>query len=158
MDAYKNRLKCNREQPCQNCITRNEQSTCIFRNFGNALGNGILPHSPADGMQQRIDRLESLVKKLMVQKKEGQSLKTCNSIDDGVARLDVFNSGKGLEDAPNTGNGSSDRMVMNGDHSIYKNPNDWSAVLKEVHHLSSYALIHYAHNLVFIQPNYEIIN
>jgi hypothetical protein len=153
------RLKCNREKPCQNCITRNEQRTCNFRGVSNGSGNKVLPHLPADDMQQRIDHLENLVKTLMVQIQEGLGMKSSHPIDDDVARLDAFTS-KELENGLNTESSFSDRTVVNKDHSIYKNPNDWSAVLKEVHHLPSFSLTFEDHKFLIqtMLPNYEIIS
>ncbi|KAF9894375.1 hypothetical protein FE257_007878 [Aspergillus nanangensis] len=61
------KLKCNRGHPCENCLKRGDGSSCSY-----AQANSRKKHSPLqsassspDDMQNRIDRLESLVLSLM---------------------------------------------------------------------------------------------
>nr|XP_001398046.2 C6 transcription factor [Aspergillus niger CBS 513.88] len=61
------KLKCNRAQPCENCIKRGDATSCSY-----AQANVRKKHPPQlsassspDDMQNRIDRLENLVLSLM---------------------------------------------------------------------------------------------
>ncbi|KAJ9142435.1 hypothetical protein NKR23_g7269 [Pleurostoma richardsiae] len=64
------KLKCNREQPCQNCMTRGEQATCKFRGPKNGVTPITLADTNGDAMRQRIDHLEDLVKRLIAERRE----------------------------------------------------------------------------------------
>jgi len=81
-------------------------------------------------MQQRIDRLESLVKTLMAQgQQEPPGLSS--SGDNAVWTPDdqaTTNDSATLPYRAGT-------TVINGDHSVYKAANDWSDVLQEVRHI-----------------------
>ena len=68
------KLKCNRAHPCDNCIKRGDVDSCAYATpsarrksnapNGNGTANGATNGNP-DEMQNRIDRLESLVLSLM---------------------------------------------------------------------------------------------
>ncbi|QSS55490.1 C6 transcription factor [Histoplasma capsulatum var. duboisii H88] len=61
------KLKCNRGMPCENCVKRNDAPSCTYAQpkfRKKTVGIQELPATP-DGMQSRIDRLESLVLTLM---------------------------------------------------------------------------------------------
>lgn len=61
------RLKCNRTQPCENCVKRGDAMSCSYAAPGSRKKNaGASPsnNNPGD-MQNRIDRLEGLVLSLM---------------------------------------------------------------------------------------------
>ncbi|EAW20173.1 putative C6 transcription factor [Aspergillus fischeri NRRL 181] len=61
------KLKCNRAHPCENCVKRGDASSCTYAQASarrkNATQNSA--SSSPDDMQNRIDRLESLVLSLM---------------------------------------------------------------------------------------------
>lgn len=61
------RLKCNRSNPCENCVKRGDASSCSYAQPSVRKKN--TPQQPAlatpDDMQNRIDRLEGLVLSLM---------------------------------------------------------------------------------------------
>lgn len=61
------RLKCNRSQPCENCVKRGDAISCSYAAIGTRKKQSTLSHSnnSADSMQNRIDRLEGLVLSLM---------------------------------------------------------------------------------------------
>lgn len=61
------RLKCNRSQPCENCVKRGDAISCSYAAVGVRKKQVPLPPSnnSANGMQSRIDRLEGLVLSLM---------------------------------------------------------------------------------------------
>jgi hypothetical protein len=138
--ADKYRLKCNREQPCQNCAARAEQAFCKYKGSKNESGFITSPHHEhkhADAMQQRIDRLETLVKTLIAQCQQKSLLEDSPLPNNGVqyrynprheTRFDVA---AGMSDAstmPHNGG----TTVVNEHHSVYKAANDWSDVIQEV--------------------------
>ena len=60
------RLKCNRTQPCENCVKRGDAMSCSYAAPGSRKKqNSSSSSSSPDGMQDRIDRLEGLVLSLM---------------------------------------------------------------------------------------------
>lgn len=61
------RLKCNRAHPCENCIKRGDATSCSYAQANVRKKNVSQPSaaSSPDDMQNRIDRLESLVLSLM---------------------------------------------------------------------------------------------
>lgn len=61
------RLKCNRSQPCENCVKRGDAISCSYAALGVRKKQAPLPppNNSANGMQSRIDRLEGLVLSLM---------------------------------------------------------------------------------------------
>lgn len=61
------RLKCNRTQPCENCVKRGDALSCSYAAPGSRKkhsGTSSSSSGPGD-MQNRIDRLEGLVLSLM---------------------------------------------------------------------------------------------
>lgn len=61
------RLKCNRTQPCENCVKRGDAMSCSYAAPGSRKKTSVASPSsnnPGD-MQNRIDRLEGLVLSLM---------------------------------------------------------------------------------------------
>ncbi|KAL8689447.1 MAG: hypothetical protein Q9224_004637 [Gallowayella concinna] len=61
------KLKCNRTQPCENCVKRGDAMSCSYAAPGSRKkGSGASSSSNGpDDMQNRIDRLEGLVLSLM---------------------------------------------------------------------------------------------
>lgn len=59
------RLKCNRAHPCDNCVRRGDSSSCSYAAPGTRKKNQAQASNSPDDMQNRIDRLESLVLSLM---------------------------------------------------------------------------------------------
>jgi len=69
------RLKCNRQQPCQNCTVRREPALCVFAGSENRpapapAATVEVTQVHVENMQQRIDRLENLVTSLVAQKND----------------------------------------------------------------------------------------
>ncbi|KAI5275446.1 hypothetical protein E4T47_01551 [Aureobasidium subglaciale] len=61
------KLKCNRGHPCDNCTKRGDTTSCVYASPTTRKKPGIhhVPTGTPDDMQNRIDRLESLVLSLM---------------------------------------------------------------------------------------------
>ncbi|KAI1379214.1 hypothetical protein F4677DRAFT_410932 [Hypoxylon crocopeplum] len=128
------KLKCNREKPCQNCTTRNEEAACEFR----GPKNGSLPaaHRDAngDGMRQRIEHLEDLVKKLITERQQVPSpgVNVVHTPDSSKHKPEPapFVVAPDSRDMAGTG-----KTVMDGIHSVYLGGDDWYAVLQEINEL-----------------------
>lgn len=136
------RLKCNREQPCQNCKTRNEEATCKFRG---ASKNGAVPgvvHGEANGdggvaTRKRIDHLEDLVKKLIAARQQASSVKTNSNDEITLHTPRSFDRGAQSRSSPTAGTQEPDlagagETVMDGMHSVYHGGDEWYTVLREV--------------------------
>ncbi|CZT09354.1 hypothetical protein WAI453_003210 [Rhynchosporium graminicola] len=59
------KLKCNRTNPCENCVRRGDASSCSYAAPGIRKKNQSQGATSPDDMQNRIDRLEGLVLSLM---------------------------------------------------------------------------------------------
>ncbi|KAI5819312.1 fungal-specific transcription factor domain-containing protein [Pyronema omphalodes] len=61
------KLKCNRQTPCENCVRRNDASSCTYATNTHSARHRKPSNSSSssDEMQSRIDRLEGLVLSLM---------------------------------------------------------------------------------------------
>ena len=59
------RLKCNRSNPCDNCVRRGDATSCSYAAPGTRKKNQNQGATSPDDMQNRIDRLEGLVLSLM---------------------------------------------------------------------------------------------
>jgi hypothetical protein len=137
MNADGARLKCNRDKPCQNCTARNEQTTCKYKYSKN--GATTIPHQDEHGdpMQQRIDQLEGLVKRLVAQRQEFAPNNEVYSQDSpkpgtGFVMTTVASDASDVASSAGT-------TVIDGIHSVYKGADDWYDVLQEVsHHLCSF--------------------
>lgn len=87
------KLKCNREKPaCQNCIARDEASTCTYEGSGAGSGvqsqsHGRVHESPGPSsttMRSRIDRLESLILSMVSEDQgSGHQRPSSNASGDG---------------------------------------------------------------------------
>jgi hypothetical protein len=138
MNADGARLKCNREKPCQNCTARDERITCKYKGSKNGMTPIAHQDEHGDPMQQRIDHLEGLVKRLIAQRQE-------------IPPNNVVCS----QDSPKPGTGfvitavasdasavacSAGTTVIDGVHSVYKGADDWYDVLQEVSRFSFFLL------------------
>ncbi|KAG9246094.1 fungal-specific transcription factor domain-containing protein [Calycina marina] len=59
------KLKCNRANPCDNCVRRGDVSSCSYVSSNSRKKNQSQAATSPDDMQNRIDRLEGLVLSLM---------------------------------------------------------------------------------------------
>ncbi|KAK9244248.1 hypothetical protein V1506DRAFT_541930 [Lipomyces tetrasporus] len=121
------KLKCNREKPCQNCTVRNEPASCRYRGaksppppVARDQQQQQQQHHHEDSMQRRIDNLEDLVKRLIVQ---GQAGLPTNVASQHLNAPDVAS----VADTGST--------VIDGVHSVYKAADDWHNVLQEINKL-----------------------
>lgn len=116
------RLRCNREKPCQNCSVRDERASCKYESSKSGTSSSHPAAKQGDAMQQRIDHLEGLVKKLITQ----HQLNPPNEV------AEIRSSGqKAMSDTSDSA-GSPSKTVIDGVHSVYKGAEDWYDVLQEV--------------------------
>ncbi|RAK75930.1 Zn(II)2Cys6 transcription factor [Aspergillus fijiensis CBS 313.89] len=113
------KIKCNREYPCQNCITRDEQSSCHFKGAKIDSLSNARRESQLDPMRQRIDQLENMVKRLIAHQTP-ESPKPGDLV--ASATKDVASAGK---------------VVLDGAHSVYQGGDDWYDVLEEINQLKN---------------------
>lgn len=132
MDANRVRLKCNREKPCQNCVARNERTSCNYK----GSRNGTITHEDeyGDPMQKRIEHLEDLVKKFIAQHQE---VPPNNLGSQGIPEPEA-KSVTSTSDTSNLVTGCVGATVIDGSKSVYKGTDDWYDVLKEVSFLHSF--------------------
>jgi hypothetical protein len=131
------RLKCNREQPCQNCIVRQNSAGCVFRGADKASAGGTRS-AKASGMQQRIDRLEGLVTNLMAQ---GEMTRLNTPLEEpngrGLSPTESNDYSTALpEQLPSAVQHGMGVMTVNETSSVYRGTTHWHDLLKEVHSLT----------------------
>ncbi|KAE8352768.1 hypothetical protein BDV28DRAFT_148725 [Aspergillus coremiiformis] len=123
------KLKCNREKPCQNCIARDEKIKCKYK--GSSVRAQPISHheEPGDSMQQRIDHLEGLVKRLIAQHQGTPLANASRSQDSSKSGLSCVTA-----DAPDTSDMAGVTLIDDV-HSVYKGTEDWFDVLQEINNL-----------------------
>ncbi|OKL63177.1 hypothetical protein UA08_01376 [Talaromyces atroroseus] len=105
--------------PCQNCAVRDEQASCKYRGTKNTptpIAREQDNHEVS--MQRRIQNLEDLVKRLIVQ---------------GHGQVNVANQHLNSSDVASIADTGS--TVIDGVHSVYKVADDWHNVLEEINRL-----------------------
>lgn len=144
-----NRLKCNRAQPCENCVKRGDAYSCTYAQAASRKKSATHQNnaSTSDDMQNRIDRLEGLVLSLMTNGASPSGPPAAMAALSGSGNTDsTQNSGElGMaEDAP-TGPDDSDTeqvtksfgilKVDNTNKSYYISEAHWASVLSDVSQL-----------------------
>ncbi|CRG91828.1 putative transcriptional regulatory protein C1F7,11c [Talaromyces islandicus] len=129
------KLKCNREQPCQNCTARDELSTCKYKGSRNVSAPTAHREVHRDSMQQRINNLETLVKKLIdTQHKDsyhGSSDAGSPRPKSAYAAIDVASDASDVAHSTGT-------TVIDSTHSVYRGADDWYDVLQEINQLKKF--------------------
>ncbi|KAL2073294.1 hypothetical protein VTL71DRAFT_10618 [Oculimacula yallundae] len=136
------KLKCNREQPCQNCIVRDRAASCVYR--GETVpqhGKRHVQTGQKEDMQTRIDRLESLVTTLV---DRNQQLGGVSPSQGRVpASLPSDRITPSSSDASDNDNATEEIqhgvgiMQVDEKQSIYKSSTHWYDVLEELNELKS---------------------
>ncbi|KAK9245854.1 hypothetical protein V1506DRAFT_506084 [Lipomyces tetrasporus] len=128
------KLKCNREKPCHNCTARDERTTCKYKGSDNGTTPIAHQDEHADPMQQRIDHLEGLVKRLIAQRQEIPPNNVVCSQDSPKPGTGFVMTAVGASDASDVAC-SAGTTVIDGVHSVYKGADDWYDVLQEINKL-----------------------
>jgi len=115
------RLKCNRELPCQNCTARNGQAACRFRKHETAIEPATHKgtNGAGDAMRERIEHLEDMVAALIAAREQGHL--------SWKHPLATPESPKSEAEPSQSGTAQA-----NGDHTLHFAADDWGSVLDEV--------------------------
>ncbi|KAK3309480.1 fungal-specific transcription factor domain-containing protein [Chaetomium strumarium] len=121
------KLKCNREEPCQNCTARHEQALCKFRGQKNGANGARQAAAAANGLRHRINHLEDLVKRLIEERQHvlppgSMTVHTPETPERSTASTSSAGAGTG-------------KTVIDGVHSVYLGGDDWQIVLEEIKEL-----------------------
>ncbi|KAH7356780.1 fungal-specific transcription factor domain-containing protein [Rhexocercosporidium sp. MPI-PUGE-AT-0058] len=136
------KLKCNREQPCQNCTVRDKAASCVYRGeTAPQHGKRHVQTGQAEDMQTRIDRLESLVTTLVEQNQQlggrsssqGRDAADFHSDQITPSNSDASDNDNPIEEIQH-GVGI---MQVDEKQSIYKGSTHWYDVLEELNELKS---------------------
>lgn len=130
------RLRCNREKPCHNCSVRNEEASCKYEGLKKGTALSSHEHSLRQGVsvQQRINHLEGLVKRLMEQQHPCTPSRDITKSEPSTG--DTTSDASDLAHSPG-------KTVIDGVHSIYKGADSWYDVLQEVSQFNSSPFVYY---------------
>lgn len=138
------RLKCNRSNPCENCVKRGDASSCSYAQPGSRKKNSLAQStsSSPDDMQNRIDRLESLVLSLMTNGSQSAgpaAAVAAISGNDSIGSaqtsqdLELEDEVDGLEESDTEAvTKSFGVMKMDNNKSMYISEAHWASVLNDV--------------------------
>ena len=150
------RLKCNRSQPCENCVKRGDSMSCSYAAPGSRKKHSSASSSSngPDDMQNRIDRLEGLVLSLMTSGSQstGQaaaqralSMQSSSGSMEYAQDVDidgVDDNGTPIGDESETEQVAQSLGVMRVDNnkSMYYGDAHWAAILSDVRRSSQLVL------------------
>jgi Fungal Zn(2)-Cys(6) binuclear cluster domain len=124
------RIKCNRELPCQNCIVRGIHSQCDYRGHA-PITTPSLRSVHAEGMQERLNRLENLVTTLVAQ--DSIPSQANPDSEDGSGRSSQESMSRDVEDTSTAGiQHGLGVLKVDGHSSVYRGSTHWRDVMKEV--------------------------
>jgi hypothetical protein len=129
-----NRLKCDRNQPCQNCTKRGLSSSCTFIHAGlhSKTAAGIHKQGTgSEGIHSRIRNLEELVVSLM--HKTAETTEKLPTEADSQAILSVRETSQSTSEHDIvTNSGSLGRLSINDIRPNYVGTSHWAAILDNV--------------------------
>ncbi|KIW04126.1 uncharacterized protein PV09_04934 [Verruconis gallopava] len=160
------KLKCNRSHPCDNCIKRGDVDACTYAapnaKRKNTSHNGTASGNP-DEMQNRIDRLESLVLSLMTNGAQAAGPTAANAAIAGVGpasgssiggssprfQLDAESVREEPEDAEDGDESEVDKMSkqmgvmkMDSGKTIFASEAHWYSILAEIAEVKNHFAAH----------------
>ncbi|PGH09784.1 hypothetical protein GX51_00468 [Blastomyces parvus] len=112
------KLKCNRQQPCHNCISRGHDDLCVFANAKTPTANV----TQTQGVETRLRRLESLVTSLTAE--PGVDSQLLN----GARPIDVLRASLGDDSSQE---GSIPELGTMEEEAPYRGSTSWHDVLQE---------------------------
>ncbi|KLJ10504.1 hypothetical protein EMPG_14115 [Blastomyces silverae] len=113
------RLKCNRQQPCHNCISRGHDDLCVFANAKTPRANV----TQTQGMESRLHRLERLVTSLTAE--PGMASQLLND----AGPVDVIKTS--LDDDSSQESSIPEHGTME-EETPYRGSTNWHDVLQEI--------------------------
>ncbi|OJJ46101.1 hypothetical protein ASPZODRAFT_67377 [Penicilliopsis zonata CBS 506.65] len=151
------KLKCNRAHPCENCVKRGDASSCTYAQVSTRKKSSPLQSTPTspDDMQNRIDRLESLVLSLMTNGSQSAGPAAAMAVISGESSGGSVQNSNDLdldldEDVP-AGPEESDTeqvtksfgvMKMDNKAPLYISDAHWASVLDDIAEVRNYFSTH----------------
>ncbi|CAO1606326.1 hypothetical protein XANCAGTX0491_009825 [Xanthoria calcicola] len=133
------KLKCNRTQPCENCVKRGDAMSCSYAAPGSRKKTSVASPSsnnPGD-MQNRIDRLEGLVLSLMTNGAQSAGPAAADRTLSMSASTGSMEYPQDVEvDDLNNHNGVL--KVMDNNKSMYFGEAHWAAILTDITEVKNY--------------------
>ncbi|KAK4241856.1 hypothetical protein C8A03DRAFT_11962 [Achaetomium macrosporum] len=120
------KLKCNREEPCQNCTARNEQALCKFRGQKNGASGVRQAGTSANGLRHRINRLEDLVKRLIEERE--------HVVSPGSKIVNTPETPEHSTTSTLSAEAGAGKTVIDGVHSIKELKHAWSEEEESTEH------------------------
>ena len=153
------RLKCDRNQPCQNCTKRDLASSCTFIHAGLRDKSLASVHKSSTGSHDihgRIRLLEELVVSFMHKTAEKLPRDAPTSIQtlpqaDNASRHDTFEDDLGI--SPD----SLGRICIDDEHPNYVGAIHWSAILDSVSGLAVFHLPYYQTKLTIWHYRLQVL-
>ena len=159
-DADVLRLKCNRSQPCENCVKRGDAMSCSYAAPGSRKKQSASSQSSnsPDDMQNRIDRLEGLVLSLMTNGSQSAgpaaaqralSLNSSSGSLEYPQDVDVNVDGEYEDNGVVRGSGEDESetdqvvqslgvMKVDNNKSMYYGEAHWAAILHDIKEVKNY--------------------
>ncbi|OGE51031.1 hypothetical protein PENARI_c015G03127 [Penicillium arizonense] len=148
------KLKCNRSNPCENCVKRGDAASCNYAQASSRKKNS--PQQPSsnspDDMQNRIDRLEGLVLSLMTNGSQsaGPAAALAAISGEGSAGstgpshdLDIDEDGMGPEESDTEQvTKSFGIMKMDNNKTYYMGNAHWASILNDISEVRSFFATH----------------
>ncbi|RHZ57794.1 uncharacterized protein CDV56_105572 [Aspergillus thermomutatus] len=150
------KLKCNRAHPCENCVKRGDASSCTYAQANarrkNATQNSA--SSSPDDMQNRIDRLESLVLSLMTNGSQSAGPAAAMAAISGTSSsVGSLNHGHEIDVDEETSNAPEESdteqvtksfgiMKVDNNKSYYISDAHWASVLNDIAEVRNYFQTH----------------
>ncbi|KAG0154531.1 hypothetical protein PDIDSM_99 [Penicillium digitatum] len=148
------KLKCNRTNPCENCIKRGDAASCNYAQ-PNSRKKTISqqPSNTPDDMQNRIDRLEGLVLSLMTNGSQSAGPAAAMAAISGDSSVgstrfshDIDIEEEGMEGAEESDTDQVTKsfgiMKMDNNKSYYISEAHWASVLNDISEVRSFFATH----------------
>ncbi|OQD69169.1 hypothetical protein PENPOL_c002G08550 [Penicillium polonicum] len=145
------KLKCNRTNPCENCVKRGDAASCNYAQPNSRKKNSTqqVSNTP-DDMQNRIDRLEGLVLSLMTNGSQSAGPAAAMAVLSGESSAgsarDIDVEEEGMEGAEESDTDQVTKsfgiMKMDNNKSYYISDAHWASVLNDISEVRSFFTTH----------------
>ncbi|KAF7516545.1 hypothetical protein PCG10_002069 [Penicillium crustosum] len=148
------KLKCNRTNPCENCVKRGDAASCNYAQPNSRKKNSTqqVSNTP-DDMQNRIDRLEGLVLSLMTNGSQSAGPAAAMAALSGESSAgstrfshDIDAEEEGMEGAEESDTDQVTKsfgiMKMDNNKSYYISDAHWASVLNDISEVRSFFTTH----------------
>ncbi|KAJ5566531.1 hypothetical protein N7535_008169 [Penicillium sp. DV-2018c] len=160
------KLKCNRSNPCENCVKRGDAAACNYAQTNSRKKNSLQQSSTTpDDMQNRIDRLEGLVLSLMTNGSQSAgpaaamaAISGDSSAGSAQYSQDIDIEEEGMEGAEESETDQVTKsfgiMKMDNNKSYYISDAHWASVLNDIAEVRNFFATHKKQ----IDEQYEKVN